>query len=113
MPGITEFDLKPNSVTSMEQPLRTGHLIINADDWGRDLQTTDCILDCVTCRSVSSVSAMVFMQDSHRAANLALQNNVDAGLHGNLSTAFTGAEVSAELRSGRTSWSITSSLWRR
>lgn len=48
--------------------------------------------------SVIAMDAMVFMQDSHRANILALQHNVDTGLHLNLSTAFTGAEVSTELR---------------
>jgi predicted glycoside hydrolase/deacetylase ChbG (UPF0249 family) len=76
----------------------SGMLIVNADDWGLDKATTDCILDCASRRAVSSASAMVFMQDSERAAELALQHNVDTGLHLNLSSAFTGGNVFAELR---------------
>ena len=40
-----------------------GLLILNADDWGRDRLTTDRILDCCLLEAVSSVSAMVFMED--------------------------------------------------
>lgn len=97
MPGIAESDPQANHVPTMEQPSGRGSLIINADDWGIDPLTTDRILDCVTSHTVSSVSAMVFMEDSERAADLALQRNVDTGLHLNLSAAFTGAGVSPEL----------------
>lgn len=67
----------------------TGALIVNADDWGRTRPTTDRILECVERRAVSSVSAMVFMEDSERAAFLARERNVDAGLHLNLTTPFS------------------------
>jgi hypothetical protein len=40
-----------------------GLLIINADDWGRDAHTTDNILDCALRGTISSVSAMLFMED--------------------------------------------------
>jgi hypothetical protein len=66
-----------------------GALIINADDWGRDRDTTDKTLDCVRRGAVSSVSAMVFMEDSERAAALAREHGIDAGLHLNLTTGFT------------------------
>lgn len=75
----------------------TGILIINADDWGRDATNTDRILDCVARKTVSSVSAMVFMEDSERAAAIAQEHNVDAGLHLNLTTPFSGQNVPAEL----------------
>lgn len=68
-----------------------GCLIVNADDWGRDAHTTTCILDCVKRKAVSAVSAMVFMDDSERAAMLALEHAIDAGLHLNLTAAFTGS----------------------
>ena len=67
----------------------TGCLIINADDWGVNQETTDRIIDCVQRGTISAVSAMVFMDDSARAAETALQLGVDAGLHLNLSTQFT------------------------
>lgn len=75
----------------------TGALIVNADDWGRDIQTTDRILECVTIGTVSSTSAMVFMSDSERAANLARERAVDCGLHLNFTTPFSGPGCSPEL----------------
>lgn len=71
------------------EPTHIGALIINADDWGRDRETTSRILQCVHRGAISSVSAMVFMQDSERAATLALEHGIDAGLHLNFTTAFT------------------------
>jgi hypothetical protein len=67
----------------------SGLLIVNADDWGRDAHTTSCILDCVARQAVTSVSAMVFMDDSDRAAAIALERNIDAGLHLNFTSPFT------------------------
>ena len=66
-----------------------GFLIVNADDWGRDALTTNRILECSHAGSVSSVSAMVFMEDSARAAALAREHGVEAGLHLNLTTPFS------------------------
>ena len=54
-----------------------GRLIVNADDWGRDPRTTGRILDCALRGAVSSVSAMVFMEDSERAATLARERGID------------------------------------
>ena len=76
---------------------RTGLLIINADDWGRSQSTTDAILSCVLRGAVSSVSAMVFMDDSERAARIAKEQGIDAGLHLNLTTAFSAPECSPNL----------------
>jgi hypothetical protein len=72
-----------------DDPSRTGALIINADDWGRDANTTDRIFDCVIHGSVSSASGMVFMKDSERAAELALEQGIDVGLHLNFTTPFS------------------------
>src|SRR5215472_6978785 len=55
-----------------------GFLIVNADDWGRDTLTTNSILECSARRAVSSVSAMVFMEDSDRAAKLAREHDIEA-----------------------------------
>lgn len=66
-----------------------GVLIVNADDWGRDHLTTDRTLECVLRAAVSSVSAMVFMQDSERAAGIARMRGIDTGLHLNLTTPFS------------------------
>jgi hypothetical protein len=78
----------------------TGHggLIINADDWGRSEEVTDRTLECVTAGAVSSVSAMVFMVDSERAADLARRHDVDTGLHLNLTTAFSAPSCPSALR---------------
>lgn len=77
--------------------VQAGCLILNADDWGRDQATTERIFDCVRSRALSSVSAMVFMQDSERSAELARESGVDAGLHLNLTTPFTATGVGAKL----------------
>jgi hypothetical protein len=72
---------------------RPGALIVNADDWGRDLPTSNRTLECVSRGVVSSVSAMVFMQDSERAADLAREHGVDAGLHLNFTLRYNGSQV--------------------
>src|SRR5437879_12786243 len=74
-----------------------GRLIVNADDWGRDPRTTGRILDCALRGAVSSVSAMVFMEDSERAAALALERGIDAGLHLNFTTSFSAEGCPAGL----------------
>ena len=73
-------------------------LIINADDWGRSRAETDTILQCGRRGRITSVSAMVFMEDSERAAGLARENGIDVGLHLNFSQQFTGNTVSPTLR---------------
>jgi hypothetical protein len=78
-------------------PMPTGRLIVNADDWGRDRNTTDRISECSLRGSVSSVSAMVFMEDSERAAALALERGIDAGLHVNFTTPFSAPHCPASL----------------
>jgi hypothetical protein len=75
----------------------SGCLIINADDWGRNRDTTDRIFECTCRKTVSSVSAMVFMEDSERAAEIARQSGIDAGLHLNLTTPFTAPNCSRAL----------------
>ena len=72
-------------------------VIVNADDWGRDVDTTDRSLDCVLRDVVSSVSAMMYMEDSERAASLARQHGVDAGLHLNLSIPFSSLQSPSRL----------------
>jgi hypothetical protein len=81
---------------SAEAP-STGLLILNADDWGRDRLTTDRTLECTVRGAVSSVSAMVFMEDSERAAALARERRIEAGLHLNFTTAFSASGCPARL----------------
>lgn len=76
---------------------RIGSLILNADDWGRDKQTTDRILDCAVLGTLSSASAMVFMEDSDRAAAIARDRAIDTGLHLNLTTRFSAPGCSPKL----------------
>ena len=75
-----------------------GALIINADDWGLDRETTDRIRECAAKHVISSASGMVFMADSERAAALAREQSIDIGLHLNLTQEFSGQNVSAQLR---------------
>src|SRR6185503_16191151 len=65
-------------------------IIVNADDWGRSPQETDAALNCYRTGRITSVTAMMFMADSERAADIALSNNIPVGLHINLNEPFTG-----------------------
>jgi predicted glycoside hydrolase/deacetylase ChbG (UPF0249 family) len=65
-------------------------LIINADDFGRDVISTDNIIACYKHGSITSATAMVFMADSDRASCLALDVALPVGLHLNLTSRFTG-----------------------
>jgi hypothetical protein len=64
-------------------------VFVNADDWGMDVDTTNRSLDCALQGTISSVSAMVFMEDSERAALLAQQHKVEAGIHLNFTKTFS------------------------
>src|SRR3954470_23920215 len=74
------------------QSSKDGLLIINADDWGRDVATTDRIFECVARHSVTAVSGMVFMEDSERAAALTREHSIDTGLHLNLTSPLTSRD---------------------
>jgi chitin disaccharide deacetylase len=76
---------------------RNNCLIVNADDWGRDSVTTNRILNCVDHNTISSVSAMVFMEDSERAAEIAQGSKVNVGLHLNFTLAHSAASCPAGL----------------
>ena len=74
-------------------------LIINADDWGRSVVETDAALKCYRERRITTVSAMVLMQDSKRAARLAKDYELDdVGLHLNFSEEFTDKSCSETLK---------------
>jgi chitin disaccharide deacetylase len=72
-------------------------LIVNADDWGRNTTSTDNSMVCFKNGRITSVSAMVFMEDSQRAAALALKHGLDAGLHLNFTTKFNQNITSSKL----------------
>lgn len=83
---------------TMSEGRGPGRLIMNADDWGRDSNTTDLTLDCVLRGGVTSVSAMVFMEDSERAATISREQSIDAGLHLNLTTPFSAGNCPSRLK---------------
>ncbi len=73
-------------------------LIINADDFGRSAVETDVVLDCYKAGRLTSATAMVFMEDSVRAAEVAQGTGLDLGLHLNLRQPFTGQVGAGRLR---------------
>ena len=90
--------LMSREAESMPPPVgHGGLLIVNADDWGRDRETTERTLECFSQGAVSSVSAMVFMEDSERAAAIAQERGIDTGLHLNLTTPFAAPNCPARL----------------
>jgi YdjC-like protein len=80
-----------------ERVLPKGRLIINADDWGQYPETTNRALECFLRGSISSVSAMVLMKDSERAAGIARERGMDAGLHLNLTAQFSAPGTARNL----------------
>jgi chitin disaccharide deacetylase len=77
-------------------------LIINADDFGSNTAATDNILACYKNGRITSASAMVFMADSERAAELALATGLDVGLHLNLTHTFNGQGIADKLTENQT-----------
>lgn len=73
-------------------------IIINADDFGRSPAETDAVTACYTAERITSATAMMFMLDSERAAEVANELGMDVGLHLNLSQGFTAPGVGARLR---------------
>ena len=64
-------------------------LIINADDFGVSHPATERIIKCYLQGSITSTSAMLFMVDSQRAAELWKDNRIDVGLHLNFTQTLT------------------------
>lgn len=91
--GVAEL-----SIQSDEANVAGCVVVVNADDWGRDVPTTDRMLECARHGAISSVSAMVFMEDSERAAALAREQGTDAGLHLNFTMPFTGKNCSGRIK---------------
>jgi predicted glycoside hydrolase/deacetylase ChbG (UPF0249 family) len=73
-------------------------IIVNADDFGRCPAETDAALRCYKQERITSATAMVFMSDSSRSAELAREAGIDIGLHLNLSQRFTGEVTSSVVR---------------
>lgn len=102
IPRATRFSIDSDSIYDSprlgDKTSAAGLLIVNADDWGRDYETTARTLECALQGTISSVSAMVFMQDSERAAVIARERGIDAGLHLNVATPFSASGTPARLR---------------
>ncbi|MDD1777387.1 MAG: ChbG/HpnK family deacetylase [Candidatus Helarchaeota archaeon] len=73
-------------------------LIINADDLGKTETATDNTIACYSQGLITSASAMVFMKDSQRAAELAATAGLETGLHLNLTLTFDGQMLPLKLR---------------
>lgn len=63
-------------------------LIVNADDWGMNKKATDTILKLYKMGCITSATAMVFMKDTERSANLAISNRINTGLHLNFTMKY-------------------------
>ncbi len=61
-----------------------GLLIINADDFGGNRLATDRIAECFASGGITSTSAMVYMSDSERAAEIGRSRGLAVGLHLNV-----------------------------
>jgi predicted glycoside hydrolase/deacetylase ChbG (UPF0249 family) len=73
-------------------------LIITADDLGRDRLATGACMECFRQRRITSASVMVFMHDSERAARLAVEENLETGLHLNLVLPYDSADVPERMK---------------
>ena len=67
---------------------KTPILIVNADDFGWNANATDRTVECFQAAQITSATALVYMQDSPRAAELALGEGIPTGLHLNLTDPF-------------------------
>jgi predicted glycoside hydrolase/deacetylase ChbG (UPF0249 family) len=72
-------------------------LIINADDLGMNELSTNRIIACYDRRLITSTTAMVFMLDTLRAAELAASRDIGVGLHLNFTTPFTNPPKNTNL----------------
>jgi len=73
-------------------------LIINADDMGASRSTTDPVLECFAAGTITSTSAMVWMPDTVRCAEIARARGLPVGLHLNFTLPFAADQVPDEIR---------------
>jgi predicted glycoside hydrolase/deacetylase ChbG (UPF0249 family) len=76
------------------QPL----LIVNADDFGYNEAATDPIAETFRAGLITSTTAMVYMRDSDRAAEIAREIGLPVGLHINFTEPFDDPGVPADVR---------------
>jgi len=75
-----------------------GLLIVNADDWGSEESKSAAIHIAFESGAISSASAMVYMEDSDRAAALGLREQFALGLHLNLTQPFSDPRTPPAVR---------------
>jgi predicted glycoside hydrolase/deacetylase ChbG (UPF0249 family) len=80
-------------------------LILTGDDLGRDRRATDTCIECFRQKRITTASIMVFMMDSERAAELAINANLETGLHLNFVLPYDSPKVPAYLK-GRLSSAV-------
>jgi chitin disaccharide deacetylase len=68
---------------------KTPILIVNADDFGWRAEATDRTVECFEAGRITGATALVFMEDSPRAAELGREHEVPIGLHLNLTDPYT------------------------
>lgn len=73
-------------------------LIVNADDFGWNRGATDLTAECFAAGQITSTTALMYMEDSDRAAALALERDFPVGLHLNLTDPFTAGSVPGPVR---------------
>jgi predicted glycoside hydrolase/deacetylase ChbG (UPF0249 family) len=73
-------------------------VIVNADDYGLDRESTDATLRCFRAGRVSSASALVYMADADRGAELARDVGLDVGLHLNLTEPYADSSAPGSAR---------------
>jgi predicted glycoside hydrolase/deacetylase ChbG (UPF0249 family) len=73
-------------------------LIVNADDLGYNEPTTDAVAKCFRDGRITSATAMVYMGDSDRAAQIARELDIPVGLHLNLSEPFDDPRAPRDVR---------------
>ncbi len=75
-----------------------GLLIVNADDFGGNRLATDRIVECFAAGAITSTTAMVFMGDSPRAAEIARERQLPVGLHLNVTQELEDPDTPALVR---------------
>jgi predicted glycoside hydrolase/deacetylase ChbG (UPF0249 family) len=76
----------------------SGLLIVNADDLGGEAYKTDAIIAAHSAGAITSATAMMWMEDSERAAERARSAGLPVGLHINLTHPFSGPRVPGPAR---------------
>jgi predicted glycoside hydrolase/deacetylase ChbG (UPF0249 family) len=96
-------------------PPRQGLLIVNADDLGLNEKATTAIIECFRRGRISSATAMVWMEDSRRAGELAGAAALPVGLHLNLTLPFSdpNAPMAVRERQRRIAAYFGAGGWRR